>query len=163
MKKAIISLVISFIFVGIIKAQDGNKDLSYRMHGSEVITHNSVSFVKNSAEILPESMQALNTIKLFLNDKDYVSLLRVEGHVKCVNGDEALSKARAMAVCKWLISNGVDCKRLLPVGFGCTKPIIEGKFDENERITFIATMIRGKAYGGLPVDGGGKVAGDPCK
>ena len=133
----------------------------YWIEQNEVRTEHVISFATGKAEILPESLPALVTIKKYLEDKSYISLLRVEGHVSCGPGAQALSEARALAVCRWLINAGVDCKRLLPVGFGCTKPIMDVDYD-NGRITFVNAALKGRAIGGMPVDGGGKVAGDPC-
>ena len=66
-----------------------------------------------------------------------------------------------------LVSLGVDCKRLVPVGFGGTKPVAENTTPDgkaqNRRITFVAAALRGVLIGGMPADGGGKVAGDPCE
>jgi len=33
---------------------------------------------------------------------------------------------------------------------------------QNRRVTFVPAELRGRLIGGLPADGGGKVAGDPC-
>ena len=74
---------------------------------------------------------------------------------------------RSIAVAKWLVGKGVDCKRLLPVGFGQEKPIADNKTaegrEQNRRTAFVNAELRKKPIGGMPVDGGGKVAGDPCK
>lgn len=39
------------------------------------------------------------------------------------SSNQKLSEQRALAVCKWLVENGIDCKRLIAVGFGSTKPV----------------------------------------
>jgi OOP family OmpA-OmpF porin len=53
------------------------------------------------------------------------------------------------------------------VGFGATKPVAEGRTAEaraaNARIDFVPAAIRGRAMGGMPLDGGGQVAGSPCE
>jgi OOP family OmpA-OmpF porin len=74
---------------------------------------------------------------------------------------QARSEARALAVAKALVKAGVDCKRVLPVGFGASKPAFEDA-SKNTRMVFENAALRGHAIGGMPVDGGGKVAGDPC-
>ena len=87
--------------------------------------------------------------------------------------DEAnydLSQRRAMAVSQWLVGKGIDCKRLLPVGFGQMKPIA-GTADkqtpdeqaQNRRTWFVNTELKGHAIGGLAQEGGGTAGGDPCK
>lgn len=141
----------------------------YKIENNEVKITKVIMFKTASAELLPESDEALLIIKKYLDDKSYISLLRVEGHTDNggnANDNQLLSEKRALAVCKRLISLGADCKRLLAVGFGDTKPVAdnstpEGKA-ENRRISFINAALRGKLIGGLPADGGGKIPGDTC-
>ncbi len=140
---------------------DPNAPLSYAIKGNEVRTESGgVSFEPGTANILPASLRTLNTVKKFLDDKSYVSTLRIEGHTDCGAGAQPLSERRANAIAKWLVSAGVDCKRLTAVGFGCTKPIVDIGY--NERVTFVIAALRGHAIGGAPLDGGGRIAGDAC-
>ena len=39
---------------------------------------------------------------------------------------------------------------------------VEGK-SQNRRVSFVNAALRGKAIGGMPTDGGGKAAVNPCK
>jgi OOP family OmpA-OmpF porin len=104
-------------------------------------------------------------VRAYLEAKSYISSLRIEGH-----GDDAASQAltekRALAVARWLVAKGVDCKRLVAVGFGNTKPVADNSTPEgkaqNRRIAFFNAGLRGRAIGGEPLDGGGKLAGDTC-
>lgn len=141
----------------------------YKLDGNEVKISKPVLFETGSAKLKPESAAALEIIVKYLTDKSYISQLRVEGHTDN-SGDavanQTLTEKRALAVCKKLIEMGVDCKRLIAVGFGGTKPVAdnstaEGKA-ENRRVTFVNVALRGRAIGGLPVDGGGKPAGELC-
>jgi OOP family OmpA-OmpF porin len=34
---------------------------------------------------------------------------------------------------------------------------------QNRRVAFVNAALDGRPIGGMPVDGGGKVGGDPCK
>jgi OOP family OmpA-OmpF porin len=117
-----------------------------------------------------EGTAALDHVAGYLAAKDYITLLRVEVHTDSDGDDaanQALSEKRAFAVTKALVAKGVDCKRLIPVGFGETKPVAPNDTPENKaqnrRTVFANAALRGKPIGGMPVDGGGKVAGDPCK
>lgn len=119
--------------------------------------------------MLTESEAALLLIKKYLEDKSYISLLRVEAHTDNTGNAEAnllLSQKRAAAVCQKLIAMGVDCMRLLPVGFGGTKPVADNSSPEgtsqNRRITFANAGLKGKAIAGMPVDGGGTIVENPC-
>jgi OOP family OmpA-OmpF porin len=136
---------------------------SYTLSGSEVIPEGSITFATGKATINSSSEPDLMAIKKYLDDKSYISTLRVEGHVTGAANSQQLSEARAIAVCAWLVDHGIDCKRLLPVGFGDTKPIAAPGEGSNTRITFVNAALRGRAIGGMPTDGGGLVAGDPCK
>lgn len=141
----------------------------YKLNGNEVVTSTSISFKTGTATITAESEAALQTIKKYLDDKTYISLLRVEGHTDN-SGDavknQSLSEKRALAVCAALVKMGVDCKRLIAVGFGGSKPVAANDSPEgkaaNNRITFVNAALRGHAIGGMPVDGGGRLAGEIC-
>ncbi len=142
----------------------------YKIDNNEVKTGKEIKFKPGTAELLPESDAALIIIKKYLEDKSYITLLRVEAHTDN-SGDAAanqsLTEKRADAVCDKLISLGVDCNRLLAVGFGGQKPVAtnstpEGKA-QNRRISFVNAKLKDKVIGGMPVDGGGKVVGNACK
>lgn len=132
-----------------------------------------VVFETGSDKLKPESDTVLEVVKSYLDEKKDVTLLRIEGHTDndgLAADNQKLSEKRAMAVAKWLIARGEKCDRLLPVGFGQTRPIA-GAVDkqtadektQNRRVAFVNAAVKGKAIGGMPVDGGGTQAGDPCK
>ena len=140
-----------------------------KIENGKLVLEKQVTFKTGSAELTDEGKEALIQVKEFLIQKDYISTLRVEGHFDNSSAEsvsQALTEKRALAVCKWLVENAVDCKRLIAVGFGSTKPIASnddpiGKA-QNRRMEFIPAAIKGKAISGLPLDGGAVVAGDPC-
>lgn len=143
---------------------------SFSLDGSRLVLPSPLTFKNGGAELTADSAKAIQYIADYLQDKSYVTLLRIEGHVQGGGGADAqqrLSGQRAVAVVRALVAKGVDCKRLLPVGFGNSKPIASNDSAEgraqNSRIEAINAQLRGKAIGGLPADGGGQVAGDPCK
>jgi len=161
MKWFLTFLLASFAFT--LQAQD------YKLEGNEVKTTKAVLFETGSARLKTESIAALEIIKQYLTDKSYISQLRVECHTDN-SGDakinQALTEKRAMVVCRKLIEMGVDCKRLIAVGFGDTKPVADNSTPagkaENLRVSFVNVSLRGKVIGGMPVDGGGKITGDLC-
>ena len=140
-----------------------------KIENNQLVLDEPILFAAGKAEIKEESIATLTRVKEFLTKKDYISTLRIEGHVNALGSanNQTLSEQRALAVAKWLTNNGVDCKRLLPVGFGNTKPIESDNTPEgrskNNRIAFVIAALRGRAIGGMPVDGGGKIAGDVCQ
>ena len=147
----------------ILQAQD------YKIEGNEVKIEKQILFEAGTANLKPESTAALEIIKKYLEDRSYISLLRIECHTDN-SGDndvnQTLSEKRALAVCKELVKMGVDCKRLIAVGFGSMKPVADNGTPEgkaaNRRVSFMNAALRNHPIGGMPVDGGGKVAGDTC-
>lgn len=129
-----------------------------------------VLFETGKDVLKPESDAVLSVVKSYLDAKPQVTLLRIEGHTDNVGNasdNQSLSERRSMAVARWLTGKGIKCKRLIPVGFGASKPVAdnataEGR-EQNRRTVFINAELKDKPIGGMPVDGGGVVAGDPCR
>lgn len=129
-----------------------------------------VLFETNSDRLKPESDAVLQHVVNYLNATPKVTLLRVEGHTDS-DGDDAsnfiLSQKRAMACVRWLVAKGIDCKRLIPVGFGESRLLINpeaGPQDKetNRRVQFINAELNGEGIAGFPKDGGGQIAGQAC-
>lgn len=131
-----------------------------KIENNQLVLNGPIVFKTGTDKILPVSDSLLMQVKNFMESKTYVTVLRVEGHVASGNvaADQALSEKRALAIVRWLVEKGVDSKRLLPVGFGNTKPVSNINA-ENNRIVFAIAALRGKLIGGMPADGGGKIAG----
>ncbi|CAN5794400.1 hypothetical protein BH11GEM2_BH11GEM2_40750 [soil metagenome] len=129
-----------------------------------------VIFELATDKLSPLSDDVLKAARDYLVAKPDITLMRIEGHTDG-NGNasdsQALSEKRAMAVTRWLVGAGVDCHRLIAVGFGGSKPVAANDTPENRaanvRIAFIPAALRGRAIGGMPVDAGGQVAGDSCQ
>lgn len=161
---------VCFILLAIFFASSGIAQ-NYKLEGSEVKIDLPIVFENSSAILNRESDAALKIIKQYLDDKSYISMLRVEAHADndCDPAkNQALSERRAFQVCMALIAMGVDCKRLIAVGFGGTKPIEDNSTPSgkaaNRRISFVNVALRGHLIGGMPADGGGVVApADICK
>ena len=129
-----------------------------------------ITFKTGSDRLTTESEKALDFIKKYLEEKPSVSLIRIESHVesnKSAKDAQTLTEKRSLAVAQALIKKGVDCKKIVAVGFGSSKPISdnntpEGKLKNNRLVVFNAAL-KGKAIGGLPIDGGGKPSLDLCQ
>ena len=142
----------------------------YHLSGNEVRILKPVLFETGTARLKPESDITLAIIKKYLDDKRYISLLRVECHTDNSGDatfDQLLSEQQALSVCRALAGIGVDCKRLIATGFGSKKPLDSNDTPDgkaiNRRVSFINAALLGRPIGGMPVDGGGSIAGDPCK
>lgn len=141
---------------------------TFEIRDNKLVVPSKVWFKTGSAE-LKDSDEALAHVASYLAEKSYITLLRVEVHADA-DGDageaQALSEKRSLAVARALVAKGVACKRLLPVGFGNTKPIADNATAEgkasNRRVEFANAELRGRPIGGMPIDGGGRVGGDPC-
>ncbi|MDQ8005608.1 MAG: OmpA family protein [Pedobacter sp.] len=141
----------------------------YQLNGSELLISKSITF-KNatSAELTKESEEALQIVKQYLDEKPYITLLRIEAHLSnTTNSAQKLTESRSLAVYQKLVAMGVDCKRLIAVAFGGTKPIAdnstaEGKL-KNDRITFVNVALKNIVIGGLPIDGGGVATSKTCQ
>ncbi len=136
----------------------------------EVELPGPVLFETGKAVLLPESDAVLGIVDSYLKAKPDITKLRIEGHTD-TDGDEPanmdLSKARAMAVSQWLVAKGNECGRLVPVGFGETRLLVKPEASPedkatNRRVMFVNAEVKGQPIGGLPIDGGGEIAGDPC-
>ncbi|MFH0895657.1 MAG: OmpA family protein [Bacteroidota bacterium] len=146
-----------------------NAQTEFKIEYNELVLPSPIVFETQSDKLKPESNVPLQHVVDYLNAKTYITLMRVEAHVSGTNDEKAdveLTMKRSLAVCKWLVDKGIDCKRLLPVGFGTYKPVAENSTAEgkaaNTRCVFANAELRAKAIGGMPVDGGGLLAGDPC-
>lgn len=141
----------------------------YEFDGNTLKVPHPVPFEAGKPNLKSESAEAIAYVKGYLDDKAAISLLRIEVHSDSTDSEKAnqeLTEKRALAVAKALVTKGVDCKRLIAVGFGSTKPIADDKTVEgraqNRRVAFVNAALRGHAIGGMSPDGGGKVAGSAC-
>jgi OOP family OmpA-OmpF porin len=149
------------------------KITNFQMENGALKLPGAVVFETGSDKLKPESDEVLQVVKDYLDAKPKITLLRIEGHTDndgVKEANQTLSEKRAMAVARWLTAAGEKCDRLMPVGFGQMKTIAgtpdKQTADEktlNRRVAFVNAALDGRPIGGMPVDGGGKVAGDPCK
>lgn len=163
-KNLFVIALLLFAFIGI------NAQTKFELEGNMLKLPKPIVFETGSDKInLEESKESLHYVKEYLTGKTYITVLRIEAHAQR-RGDEAklqtLTEKRALAVANWLVENGVDCNRILPVGFGSTKPAFANDTPEavqNNRIEFHNAELRKHAIGGLPLDGGRKVVEGFCK
>lgn len=148
----------------------GGAQQRFTIENNQLKLPSPIVFETGSDKLKPDSDAALAHVAAYLAEKTYISLMRVENHSDSSGAPQAnqqLSEKRALAVGRWLIGHGVDCKRLIAVGFGGSKPIADNATPDgkaqNRRTVFVNAALRGHAIGGMPVDGSGQVAGDLCK
>ncbi|HYH96734.1 OmpA family protein [Hyalangium sp.] len=140
---------------------------SFKLEGHELVLPSPITFKSGTDTLTEESTPALEHVRAYLDAKSYISALRIEGHSDTPGEDsQTLSEKRALAVALWLVAKGVDCRRLVPVGFGNSKPVADSSTPEgkaqNRRMSFVNAALRDRPIGGMPLDAGGKLAGDAC-
>lgn len=143
----------------------GADPVRYEVENDELKVPGPMLFETGSAKLKDESYDVLEYVKGYLEAKSYVTLMRIEVHTDSQGADQAnqrLSEARAAAVVEALVRRGVACERLLAAGFGESKPVAPNHTPEgraaNRRTVFANAALKGRPIGGMPVDGGGKVA-----
>jgi chemotaxis protein MotB len=133
---------------------EGRADV--RVVGDRFVFQSEVLFDAGEAAISPEGQTELAKLGSAIKElqaqipDDVNWVLRIDGHTdkRPINTPEfpsnwELSAARAIAVAKYLITQGVPANRLVPAGFGEFSPIDPGDSDEayrrNRRIEFKLT------------------------
>ena len=139
----------------------------FELDQGRLVLPTPIAFATASAELAPDSDAALAHVAAWLTAKRDVTKARIEVHVDLAGAEgQELSLRRSLAVARWLVERGVDCERLVAVGFGDTKPLADATTPEgraqNVRVEVRAAELRGRAIGGAALDGGGGSAGDPC-
>jgi OmpA-OmpF porin, OOP family len=132
------------ILVGPIRIAGGGLELYDRLERDGRVATQGILFATGSDRLRPESTPVLNEILAMLQAHPDLTL-QIEGHTDDV-GDEAanqdLSERRAASVKAWLVeSGGVDAGRLATVGFGESRPAVEGTTPEaraqNRRVELV--------------------------
>lgn len=95
-----------------------------------------VLFVQSKAELLPESYVELDRLVATLNQNPNVTI-EVSGHTDNQGSRDLnleLSKERANKVKDYLVSKGIDPKRISVIGYGPDKPISPNDTEVNRRL-----------------------------
>lgn len=100
----------------------------------------SISFATDQADIRPEFFKALSEAAAILKQYDKTTV-DVVGHTDSTGSDaynQTLSERRAKSVASYLISNGVDTRRVDAVGRGESEPVasndVESGRAQNRRV-----------------------------
>jgi len=116
--------------------QEGAADLerAIRETGSAAIY--GIHFDTNSATLRPDSAPALAAVLTLINGRSGSRWL-IAGHTDNQGSAELngrLSKARAASVIAWLTAHGVAAQRLVPQGFGATRPVADNSTDSGRAL-----------------------------
>lgn len=94
-----------------------------------------VEFDTGKASIRPESFPQLDLVVEYMAHKQSAHI-DVSGHTDNVGDpkvNKALSKKRALAVRAYLVSKGIEEKRVDAIGYGDERPIVENDSDTNRQ------------------------------
>lgn len=102
-----------------------------------------IHFATAKADILPESQPVVAEIAAMLRKRPDLKV-GVEGHTDDTGTPESnmtLSKVRAESVAAALKAAGIEASRLMPAGFGQTKPVADNRTEEgrakNRRVEIV--------------------------
>ena len=100
---------------------------------SKPIVVENVFYDYNKATLREESYPSLDELVTLLKDNPYTQI-ELSSHTDRIGSQEYnidLSTRRAESVCNYLISQGIEAERLVPVGYGKEQPfIIDEKYAE---------------------------------
>jgi outer membrane protein OmpA-like peptidoglycan-associated protein len=107
----------------------------------------NIQFPSKSFQLEPVSMIELNKLVQLMNDNPSMKI-QINGYTDNVGSDAdnlKLSEDRSKAVVNYLITKGIDAKRLAAKGFGETQPIADNSTEEgkalNRRTEFVVTGL----------------------
>jgi outer membrane protein OmpA-like peptidoglycan-associated protein len=127
---------VSVVALGIPDTGTGVKDLAAEPKPNEVYILQHIYFSFNSADILPQSYEELNSLVAILK-KNPKWKVELSGHTDD-KGDNLynynLSLNRAKSVGRYLVGNGIDIARIKVLGFGKRKPLKLAKTEEARAI-----------------------------
>lgn len=97
-----------------------------------------VLFAFNSADLTPVATDNLNKVAEALKSSELTSYcFRIEGHTDSIGSDtynQSLSERRAESVVQYLAGRlGIEPERLLPVGYGKSRPIANNETDDGRQ------------------------------
>ncbi|MGV3630584.1 MAG: OmpA family protein [Bacteroidota bacterium] len=125
------------------------KDILLRPIKAEaVIRLNNIFFETAKATLLPTSQNELDRLVAILNDNPGM-IIEIRGHTDNQGGtalNQTLSENRAKSVVDYLVSKGIDAKRLTSKGFGETAPATTNDTAEgravNRRVEFKIISVK---------------------
>ncbi len=93
---------------------------------SSIIILDRIYFETDKARLLKPSFAVLDLVVQIMKTHQHLELIEVQGHTDDVGEDDKnlrLSSERADAVVKYLVSKGIDAKRITAKGYGETTPL----------------------------------------
>jgi OOP family OmpA-OmpF porin len=103
---------------------------------NKIVLPGELEFEVSTAKIQETegSLAILNELVRIMKDNPQITKLRIEGHTDSsgrAKKNLRLSRDRASAVATWLAAHDIDKDRLVTVGLGDTKPLVDNDTAEN--------------------------------
>ncbi len=115
--------------------QDKSKEEYIPLDLHSTVVLKNIFFERAKPDVRPESFSSLINLAKTLKRRPDV-IIQVEGHTDNVGDKQALidlSLARANAIRKFLINEGVKPAQVRTKGFGCSRPITNNKTEEQRK------------------------------
>jgi outer membrane protein OmpA-like peptidoglycan-associated protein len=105
----------------------------------KIVLPGELEFENNSPYIkqTPETLDLLAQLAEILRKNTRITKLRIEGHtdnVGTAKHNQWLSQERAEAVARWLAKHDIDPARIVTVGLGDTRPLVDNSTGEHRRM-----------------------------
>ena len=114
----------------------------------KIVITQKIHFEFDKAVIRPISYPILDDVAFLLQRNPQILKVQVEGHTDWIGSEaynQKLSERRAGAVTDYLIKKGIEPDRLIPVGFGETRPIADNETvrgrARNRRVEFTVLEV----------------------
>jgi OmpA-OmpF porin, OOP family len=101
-----------------------------------VVRLNNVFFDFDKWDLRPESYTELNRVVKLLNENPAI-VIEMSAHTDSRGNDDynfKLSDNRARSVMEYILSKGIEPKRITSKGYGETKPVVPNDTDENRQL-----------------------------
>lgn len=110
-------------------------------HGADAgVVAFHINFAFDSAALPASAQDMIGRMAEFLKESPDVNI-RIEGHTDAAGApgyNMSLSQRRALSVAEYLVAQGIDPARMLPVGKGMAEPMTPDPFDgANRRVQFV--------------------------
>ena len=105
----------------------------------KIVLPGELEFENNSPYIkqTPETLDLLGQLADILSKNQRITKLRIEGHTDNVGTAKHnlwLSQERAESVARWLAKHDIDRARIVTVGLGDTRPLVDNSTGEHRRM-----------------------------
>ena len=106
-----------------------------RLSSGEPIRMEKIQFDADSTVIRPDAIPSIDELYEFLYDNPTI-IIEVSGHTNGLPADDycdRISTARAKSVADYIISKGIEARRVISIGYGKRKPVASNQTPEGRK------------------------------